>query len=193
VFAGRLSPDKGLHYLIAAWAEVMRSQAQGAQLMIAGDGPQRAELEEQAKRVAPSVIFAGQVHSEELIRLIQNARAVVLPSLCLETFGATIVEGFACGRPAIVSDLGGPSELVRDGWNGCKVPVSDQVSLVSALETILRDDRLADRMGSNARADFLERYTPEVNYKLLSRIYDFAIRHRHGTGIQKKVEVACLA
>ena len=201
VFAGRLSDEKGVRVLIAAWAQVKR---EGAQLIIAGDGPQRSELENYARDLGllPSdLVFAGQLPPADLIDLIKTARAVVLPSICLETFGSTIVEAFSCGRPAIVSDLGSPSELVRDGWNGYKAPPSDAVALSKCLEVLLANDALADEMGRNSRYDYVTRFTPHVNFRTLSTIYGFALRHKDalcGGGsdrehirILQEEEVAC--
>ncbi|MDQ2949886.1 MAG: glycosyltransferase family 4 protein [Acidobacteriota bacterium] len=178
VFAGRLSEEKGVRVLIAAWARVKR---EGAQLIIAGDGPQRCELENYARDLGlrPSdLVFAGRLPPADLIDSIKTARAVVLPSICLETFGSIIVEAFSCGRPAIVSDLGSPSELVRDGWNGYKAPPSDAVALARSLEVLLANDALADEMGRNSRYDFVTRFTPHVNFETLSTIYGFALRHK---------------
>ena len=178
VFAGRLSEEKGVRVLIAAWASVKR---EGAQLIIAGDGPQRDELENYARTLGllPSdLVFAGRLPPADLIDLIKTARAVVLPSICLETFGSTIVEAFSCGRPAIVSDLGSPSELVRDGWNAYKASPSDAGALAKSLAVLLANDTLTDEMGRNSRYDYVTRFTPHVNFETLSTIYGFALRHK---------------
>jgi glycosyltransferase involved in cell wall biosynthesis len=173
VFAGRLSREKGVHLLIEAWAGI-----QGAELIIAGDGPERGALEQQA-RAMDSVVFLGNLSPSQLTDAMRQSRGIVAPSICLETFGATIVEAFACGRPAIVSDLGSPAELVSAGWNGWKFPPSDTAELSRTLQAMLHDDALADEFGRNARADYLARYTPQANFQMLNRIYDFAI-HRVG-------------
>src|SRR5205085_7319997 len=123
-----------------------------ALLVIAGDGPERAALEEQAAAMR-SVVFLGHVSPSRLTEVLQQCRCMVMPSICLETFGAAVVEAFACGRPAIVSDLGSPSELVRAGWNGLKIPPSSAGELARVIEILLRDDVLADELGANARAD----------------------------------------
>ena len=179
VFAGRLSSEKGLRILLKAWTSVKRV-VKGAQLIVAGDGPERPELEAYARDLGllPSdLVFAGRLSSEDLTNQIKTARALVLPSICLETFGSTIVEAFSCGRPAIVSDLGSPAELVRDGWNGYKVPPSDPVALGQSLETVLLNDTLADQLGRNSRQDYLAGFTPQVNFRMLSEIYQFALEH----------------
>jgi glycosyltransferase involved in cell wall biosynthesis len=180
VFAGRLSREKGVHLLIAAWERIT---CDGAQLIIAGDGPERAALEQQAAAI-DSVVFLGNLTPSRVTELIKQCRCVVLPSICLETFGSTIVEAFACGRPAVVSDLGSPSELVSDGWNGLKFPQSDCALLARALEAILTDPVMADELGRNARTNYLTRFTPQANFRKLSEIYDFAI---------ERVGVSCTA
>ena len=92
--------------------------------MIVGDGDERPALEAAAASLglrAPEVVFSGRRPASEVPSLIQSARAVVLPSLAYETFGRPVVEAFAGGRPAVVSNLGAPAEIVDHGRTGLQI------------------------------------------------------------------------
>ena len=85
-----------------------------AQLSVAGDGPQRAELERLARELnLNNVVFTGHVEGKVLDRLIASSCFTVLPSRAYETLGKTILESFAWGRPVVASDLGSRRELVE--------------------------------------------------------------------------------
>jgi glycosyltransferase involved in cell wall biosynthesis len=98
-----------------------------------------------------------------------------------------IVEAFARGRPAVVSDLGALNEVIQYGRAGLTFPGGDSISLGSALKRLLIDDELADEMGSNARSLYLSKYTPERNLEMLMSIYRFAIERR-GTNMPERLK-----
>lgn len=160
VYAGRLSAEKGLRTLASAWRGVS-----GGELRIIGDGSERDGL------AGPRVTLGGTQDHAGVIRAIQSARALVLPSLCFETFGNSIVEAFACGRPVIASDIGAPGELVDHNRTGLKFEPGNESQLSARLTQILNDDALADRLGANARREYLARYTPARNFQSLIETY----------------------
>jgi len=170
VYAGRLSPEKGLDRLLTAWRSV-----DGGRLVIIGDGPDRPRLEAQPN---VRVIFIGARRPEEVVRAIASARAVVLPSLGYENFPRLLVEAMACGRPALVSDIGALAEIVEHGRTGLRFHPGDTQGIAETLNVILADGALADRLGVNARAEYLAKYTPERNFEQLMRIYHFALTRR---------------
>jgi glycosyltransferase involved in cell wall biosynthesis len=96
--------------------------------------------------------------------------------VCFETFGNTVVEGYACGRPVIASDIGALGDLVDHERTGLKFPAADEIALGDSLRRILTDPDLADRLGSNARAEYLARFTPERNFEMLTGIYERVLR-----------------
>ena len=179
LYVGRLSQEKGLGLLLEAWTLANLSNL--GRLLIVGDGPERAKLERKAAELglSPSrVRFLGQKPTEDVHELLGGARALVAPSLWFETFGRTLAEALACGRPSVVSDLGALGELIEDGRTGIKFPAGDVAALGQSLRRILSDKTLADRLGRRARREYLAKYTPARNFRMLMEIYRFAIERR---------------
>ncbi len=181
-YAGRLSPEKGVDVLLSAWASAGLSRF--GKLLIVGTGECREALERQAEALnlrPPYVVFAGAKKAEEIPAIIRGARAMVLPSRYFECFPLSVVEAYSCGRPLIASNHGALGELVRDGETGLTAPPGDESLLGSAIERVLLDGALADRLGKRARSEYLNHYTDEQNAKALLDIYEFAIRSRCAT------------
>ena len=178
VYAGRLSSEKGPHILLEAWARTQPGNR--GRLLFVGDGLEAAPLQSrvEALGLSSSVQFAGRTEPAEALRIISGARTLVCPSLCAETFGNAIVEAYSVGTPVIVSRAGAFEEIVTDGHTGFTVPPGDVEALGSAVNRILSDGPLADRLGNNGRSEYLGRYTPARNYEMLMRIYESAMRRR---------------
>ena len=188
VYLGRLSAEKGLEMLLGAWK--LGDLARRGRLVIVGEGDERASLERLAAALglaAPRVSFAGRRSRAEAQQMVQAARGVVLPSLAYETFGRPIVEAFAAGRPAVVSNRGAPGELVNHGRTGLSFDAADERALAAALNGLLTSGELADRLGGNARREYLSRYTPERNFEMLMRTYRFAMERR-GSAIPARLQ-----
>ena len=118
--------------------------------------------------------------------MVRIARAVVLPSLAYETFGWPVIEAFAAGRPAVVSDFGGPGDIVKQGTTGLTFPRGDTERLGEALKTVLTDGAAADRMGRRAREEYEAKYTREKSFEILMKTYRFALGRR-GRRIPKQL------
>jgi glycosyltransferase involved in cell wall biosynthesis len=132
LFAGRLSPEKGILELLEA--------AQGHTLVVAGDGPLRPQVP-QAR---------GWLSHDELERLYDLAAVVACPSH-REGFGVVCAEAMAHGRAVVASDVGGLRDLVVDGETGLLVPPRDVAALRAALERLLAQDELRRKLGASAR------------------------------------------
>lgn len=176
LFIGRLSPEKGIGVLLEAW-KAMRRPAD-ARLLLVGSG-------DRTEGLAEGVTCTGHLNRNRVNELLGEARAVILPSICYETFGNTVVEGFSRGRPAIVSSIGALPGLVENGVTGLRFEPGDSNQLAARMETLLESDSLCDRLGAKARAEYSSHYSDEANYRTLARIYDFALeragrRHRRG-------------
>ncbi len=131
--AGRLVPWKGFDGLIRAFAEASAAFPE-ARLVIAGDGPCRAELEAEARRagVSDRVAFLGDVPSAVMPALYARAGCFVLFS-SYEGFSHVLLEAVAYGVPVIASDAGGNPELITEGVDGILIPSGDEIALTKAI------------------------------------------------------------
>jgi glycosyltransferase involved in cell wall biosynthesis len=169
LFAGRLSPEKGIETLVKAWDESL------GHLVIVGDGPQGPMLRASAPK---GVEFRGFVPGEQIPELLRGARALLFPSICYEAQPRIILEAYAVGVPVIASEIGGISELVSDGATGFLVPPEDVGEWFRTIGR-LRDDELATRMGVNALKLWQARYSPEKGLHDLEEAYESAFQ-MHG-------------
>jgi glycosyltransferase involved in cell wall biosynthesis len=140
LYAGRLSPEKGVLELVEA--------ANGIPLVIAGDGPLRERV--------PDAL--GFVSHQDLDRLYTHAAVVACPSY-REGFGVVCAEAMAHGRPVVASAVGGLLDLVVDGETGILVPPGDVQALREALRRLIGDPELRRRMGEAGRERVRERFT----------------------------------
>jgi glycosyltransferase involved in cell wall biosynthesis len=115
LYVGRVSRDKSLDSLLETYRKVVHERPH-TRLLIVGDGPYLQTLVQKAKDL-PSVVFMGRVEQEQLPDLYRQADLFLFPSVT-DTFGRAVLEAQACGLPAIVSDMGGPSEIIVDGVTG---------------------------------------------------------------------------
>jgi len=171
LFVGRLSPEKRVSTLLKAWSRLRGP----VPLLIAGGGPEREALEEQARRSGlTSVQFLGQLPRSKTIETIQGARFLAFPSEWYEGFPVTICEAFACGTPVLCSRLGAMEEVVDDGRTGFHFAPGDAAEL--AERAAWAWDHPADMriMGQEARREFEAKYTAESNYPILMDIYERA-------------------
>ena len=167
LYFGRLSPEKGVSDLL--WAMKHLPQVQ---LQIAGDGPQRAELETLARDLCLSnVKFAGHVGRKVLDYMIASARFTILPSRAYETLGKTILESYAWGRPVIASDLGSRRELVDQGETGLLYPPGNVEQLGRAISFLVERPELAAQMGVAGRRFVETQHAPEAHYRALMSLY----------------------
>ncbi|MFC4496609.1 glycosyltransferase [Streptomyces ovatisporus] len=145
VCVGRLCPQKGQRSLLRAWSRVTE-HVPGAWLVLVGDGPDRAALEDGAPE---QVLFAGA--SDVVSRWYAAADLTVLPSRW-EGMALTPLEAMACGRPVVVTDVGGARECLPPGQEDlCLVPPDDPEALAASVTRLLRDDELRAHLGEAAR------------------------------------------
>jgi glycosyltransferase involved in cell wall biosynthesis len=164
---GRLSPEKGVHVLLDAWSRM----AERIPLHIVGDGP-LAEMVRNAANQDSRIRWLGRMSHEDVLNLIGDARVLVFPSTCFETFGLSIVEAFAKGTPVIASRLGAMAELVSHGHTGVQFCPGDPDDLAARTQQLWDDCDALELMRRNARGEFEAKYTADKNYQLLIRIYE---------------------
>jgi glycosyltransferase involved in cell wall biosynthesis len=148
LFVGRLVEQKGIEYLLRAFSYV-RQKFPDVRLMIVGDGEFKEWLERLASNltILRNVDFVPWVQHEDLARLYQRARIVVIPSI-FEPFGMVALEAMACKRPVVASNIGGLREIVRHGKTGFLVNPKDHLDLALWMMTLLSDNGLQSRMGA---------------------------------------------
>jgi glycosyltransferase involved in cell wall biosynthesis len=158
LFAGKLIEKKQPLLLIDAFARARRDH--DAWLLIAGDGPLRAECEALVARLrVPNVIFAGFLNQTELPDAYAAADMFVLPSKLHETWGLVVNEAMNFGLPVVVSDkVGCAADLVHPGRNGVIVPHDDAGALAHAIGTLLADPSLRQFFGAESRR-IIDAYT----------------------------------
>jgi len=175
LFVGRLSPEKGVNVALTAWSKLQKP----IPLLIAGGGPEREALEDQAHRAAlTQVTFLGLIPRAETLAAIQAARFLVFPSEWYEGFPMTICEAFACGTPVICSRLGAMAELVEDGLMGLHFTPGDAAELAEKVAWAWDHPIEMREMGKAARREFEAKYTAEGNYPILMDIYESARARR---------------
>ena len=152
VSVGRLVPWKGFAELIDLVAHRKWS------LRIVGDGPLRAELENQAAAAGAQVRFDGDVPQALVAAAIRSGKVFVLNS-SYEGLPHIVLEAMAAGVPVIATAAGGTPEVVRDGETGILVPVGSREQLERAVERLLGDDSLRQHMVTGAGALLGEKFS----------------------------------
>jgi glycosyltransferase involved in cell wall biosynthesis len=173
VYVGRFTAVKRLDRLISAFGEAQQRLATPAGLVLVGGHPGEYEGQHPAEVAArlgvPQVFLAGWHTHEELPAFFAAADAVVLTSE-REQFGQVIVEGMACGLPALATRSLGPTAVISDGETGWLVDRDDQPGLVSALIDVVSDPEERRRRGELARIVARERYSWTAAAELLATV-----------------------
>jgi len=156
LYVGRISREKDLDLLAAAYRR-LRDEGLRVQLFIVGHGPYSEAL---AKSL-PEAFFTGYLTGNELAAAYASADVFVFPSTT-DTFGNVILEAQACGLPVIVSDSGGPKELVEDKSNGLITKSHDVEDFTRAIRALVTDSALRERMGESARNSVIDRSWPSA-------------------------------
>jgi glycosyltransferase involved in cell wall biosynthesis len=160
VFVGRLAPQKGVRTLVEATRLI---RAPGAQVLLIGDGPQRATLEQAVQRlgVGDVVHFFGFVPHERVPAVLAHADLLVLPSL-YEELGTILLEAMWMSVPIVASRTGGIPDIIDDGVNGLLVLPGDSAALARAIDRVLSSPDLARRLGKAAQEQAKGYYDWEV-------------------------------
>ena len=164
LYVGRLASGKGLPELVSAARTVVdRHQDPALRFVLVGKGPMLSRLRHLVSEAGLQgrFDFWGDIPAErrdELVRLYQRSSIFVLPSHH-EGMSTVLLEAMACGLPVVSTAVGGAQEVVIDGENGLLVPPQNPKALAEALLTLLRDDRLCQRLGRHAQATIEQYHT----------------------------------
>ena len=168
----RLHQQKGLRYLVEAAALVPQ-----ATFVLAGDGPERANLEAQAATLGlrSRVLFLG--HRQDIADLLANCDLFVLPSL-FEGLPLSILEAMAASKPVVASAIGGNDEAVIHGQTGLLVPPAQPAALATAIQAVLSDVTLGQRLAAAGRARVYEQFSAEAMVQRVTHVYEAILASR---------------
>jgi colanic acid/amylovoran biosynthesis glycosyltransferase len=172
VCVGRLCEAKGQMLLVEAAARIVAA-GHPLELVLAGDGPLRAEVEASIRKhsLEKHVRITGWISSSEVRREILSARALVLPSFA-EGLPVVIMEAMALRRPVLTTYVAGIPELVRDGENGWLFPAGSVEHLAAAMEDCLaRPVEQLQALGAAGFARVLERHSIDTEAGKLAELF----------------------
>ena len=127
--------------------------------------------------LASKINFLGFV--SDVTKAVAKSDLIISASLEAESFGRTLIEGMAMGKPIIATDVGAHSEIIDDGINGFLVKAGDTKALSKKIKMILNDEELALRLGSNGKHKYDKYYTRDIYKKNIENIY-FRLINRKG-------------
>jgi glycosyltransferase involved in cell wall biosynthesis len=166
VFAGRLSPEKGVETLVRAALRLGRGR-----LVVCGDGPTRARLEALAGAHPGRIEFRGHLDAAQLAVELRSAALVAVPSEWFENAPFAVLEAMALGRAVLASRLGGLPELVADGETGELLPAGDVDAWAQALGRAVGDPERTRRWGDAAGRRAAARFGLEEHVRALEATY----------------------
>jgi glycosyltransferase involved in cell wall biosynthesis len=177
-YAGRLVPKKGVDVLLHAIA-LLRQRVPAVRLIVVGDGPERMALQRLADSlgVCAAVDFVGHLAQTDMERVLDAAWVQAVPSRWEEPFGLVAAEAMMRGTAVVASDSGGLSEQVVAGETGYFAEAANAQALAHALERVVRDRDLAERLGAAGRRRALAELTIERHVERVIATYREIIPH----------------
>ena len=174
VFQGRLVSTKGVAVLLEAMS-ILKGHNRTLELLIIGDGPERVKLEQLARQkgLSAEVRFAGNVPTPQVEEMLNNARAVVIPSIAGEVFGLVAAENMLRAIPVITADLGPLVEVL--GNTGLTFRTLDPVDLAGKIAKILDDPATSYELGRLARQRALDSYDKSRMIDAHARLYESVV------------------
>ncbi|MBE3556563.1 MAG: glycosyltransferase family 4 protein [Firmicutes bacterium] len=189
LYMGRLTYEKGIHVLIDAIGQI-RHFFPDVQLLIAGDGPYRAQLEAQAKATLDpqQVRFIGWVNGRQKSALLSQAAIAVVPSL-YEPFGIVALEEMGAALPVVASRVGGLPEVIEEGVTGLLVPPGDSTALAEALTTLLRQPKWCETLGRAGRLRVLQHFSWHTVARETLQLYDSFLTKANAPAVDRSTFV----
>jgi glycosyltransferase involved in cell wall biosynthesis len=174
LFVGRLEKIKGLDEVIPIFADYI-----DADLLIIGTGEYESELREQAKGIS-NIKFVGRLAPDALSRYYSDAIALIVPSVCFETFGIILIESFREGTPVIARDIGPFKEIVDQCNGGILFNTGNE--LKAAMQNLQGDPARRLQMAKAARAGY---ETSWQEAKVMKKYYDSLRRAAENKGLHR--------
>lgn len=187
LFFGRLSSEKGVDVLVDAFIKALPSLPTKLRLVIAGDGPERQNVEDRITAAGPDaserIELVGFQNGADMQRYTERASLAIASSRWRENMPYSIVEAFALGTPVIGTDIGGIPELVSEGQTGFICSPGDIKSLTQALlrgTALIQDRKAYATMQENCRSYVLERCSQDKYINDLVALYQELIDSKKG-------------
>ena len=169
LFAGRLAPEKGLRFLLSAWAK----QNIPYRLRIAGSGPLEIELKEFVRKhgLKDRVEFLGFLGKQELIKVMAQAGLLVIPSEFYEAFAYSVIESSAAGLPVLSSNIGPTPEYLKKSGGGWTYPLGNGKAFARQINTIMGDVE-GRKKAAQKGAEFVKQsFSKAKFYDRLMKVY----------------------
>ena len=164
-----IRPGKG-HAVAAEAIAHLRERHPGLRLIVAGEGPARADAEQAIEQLDGAGIMLG--HRTDVMRLLDASDVLLHPSEA-DAFPTALIEAMAASVPVVATAVGGIPEIVTDGETGVLVPAPAAVAeLTSALEPLVTDVGLRAQMGAAGRARYEQEFTVETWARRTRELYD---------------------
>ena len=152
LFLGRMTMLKGGDVLVRAMPKVASTLGRPIRLVMAGDGPQRAEWQQLARRLRVSAEFPGWLDADKRLNTLAQSSVLAVPSIWPEPFGLVGLEAAARGVPAVAFDTGGIRQWLHHDLSGVLVPpAGGSAGLASALASVLGDRQCRERLSRGAQ------------------------------------------
>lgn len=168
IYASRLSKEKGILTLLNASKKI------NLKLDILGDGP----LKKKINKDNSNIKFHGNLSRKKVQKYIRNSKFLIYPSEWYEIFGMTVIEAFNQGTLVLASNTGSIQSIITDKVTGLLFEPGNTEDLINKINWIKNNPIKCDKIVKNARKEFLKKYTPEINYVQLLKIYNKAINDK---------------
>ena len=170
LFVGRLSAEKGIDVLLAAFENTEY------RLRIVGDGPLREIVKHKANEYT-NITYLGSLSSEDVNIQLKQAQALVFPSICYETFGLTIIEAFSNYCPVIAAHIGAPKYLIENNKNGFHFEAGNAMDLKAKLSEWMKlSDSKKEEFRHQAFRSYQTLYAPEQQRQYFDDIYTSVLK-----------------
>jgi len=162
VFVGRLCREKGIDLLLKAWERI------DFPLYIIGDGLDRHLVEDSKLQ---QIHYIGQQPKGDVLSYIKGSSFLVMASTWYEGLPMVLIEAFACGTCAIVPNIGGMAEVVKDNVTGLHFEAGNPDALSSCVNSAVKAPTLLSKLSQQASKVYQNEYSEEINHQLLTKIY----------------------
>lgn len=190
LYAGRLSPDKGVDTTIKVMKKLVIDQRQqNIKLSLAGAGSVDYENRLRSLVIETGltdyVRFLGRIPSQEMPELLRKSDVLLVPSIWPEPFARTVLEGMISGLVVIATPTGGTSEILKDGDNGLLFAPGDAEELAQKIANLITDPKLRYKLAQAGQQTVINRFT---KVKMIDKIENYLQEIANGSTSKEPIE-----